>query len=185
MNKGFTLIELIIVIGVLGVLAAALLVAIDPIEQLKRGRDAGRLSSVTQLGRAIQTYVAGQGSNVYPGSAQGFSATSWQTVLGPTGSGDIKNVIPATPNPTIDCAAGTSGFFSIEPVHGFCYWQSVTSYPNDFVVWIQAESKTAKSKITGGCASTVWAAYVGSLGRAGYECFASGVNPLTASNTLY
>jgi len=33
-NKGFTLMELLIVIGVLGILAAGLLAAIDPFEQL-------------------------------------------------------------------------------------------------------------------------------------------------------
>jgi len=35
-NIGFTLMELLIVIGVLGILAAGLLAAIDPFEQLKK-----------------------------------------------------------------------------------------------------------------------------------------------------
>ena len=37
-NFGFTLMELLIVIGVLGILAAGLLAAIDPFEQLKGPR---------------------------------------------------------------------------------------------------------------------------------------------------
>src|SRR5260221_6470647 len=83
-NEGFTLIELIIVIGVLGVLAAALLVAIDPLEQLARGRDAGRLSSVTQLGRAMQSYIAAQNTGIYPAP---IAAGNWQGLL--VNSGDI------------------------------------------------------------------------------------------------
>jgi prepilin-type N-terminal cleavage/methylation domain-containing protein len=44
-NYGFTLIELLIVIAILGVLAVVVLVAINPIEQLARTRDGGRLTS--------------------------------------------------------------------------------------------------------------------------------------------
>src|SRR5260221_3343316 len=85
-TKGFTLIELIIVIGVLGVLAAALLIAIDPVEQLNRSRDIGKVSSVTQLGRAMQANAAGQGLSTYPVDAAG-----WETAL--VKSGDIKSII--------------------------------------------------------------------------------------------
>ena len=45
-SRGFTLIELLIVIAVLGVLAAVVLVAIDPGQQLARGRDSGRKPSI-------------------------------------------------------------------------------------------------------------------------------------------
>ena len=56
LKKGFTLIELLIVIAILGVLAVVILIAINPQEQLARTRDAGRTSSVTQLGHALQAY---------------------------------------------------------------------------------------------------------------------------------
>lgn len=54
--KGFTMIELLIVIAVLGVLAVAVLSAINPIEQINRGRDTGSRSDAEQLLSAIDRY---------------------------------------------------------------------------------------------------------------------------------
>jgi prepilin-type N-terminal cleavage/methylation domain-containing protein len=57
-NKGFTLMELLIVIGVLGILAAGLLAAIDPFEQLKKARDTNNRDAATELLSANQRYYA-------------------------------------------------------------------------------------------------------------------------------
>jgi prepilin-type N-terminal cleavage/methylation domain-containing protein len=61
---GFTMIELLIVIAVLGILAVAVLAAINPIEQINRGRDTGSRSDAEQLLSAIDRYYAAQG--IYP-----------------------------------------------------------------------------------------------------------------------
>jgi len=55
-KKGFTMIELLIVIAVLGVLAVAVLSAINPIEQINRGKDTGTRSDAEQLLSAIDRY---------------------------------------------------------------------------------------------------------------------------------
>src|SRR3989344_1638911 len=99
-SKGFTLIELLIVIAVLGVLAAVVLVAINPAEQLKRGRDASRLQIVVQLGHATQAYFTSQGTLPVP------SAT-WQDRL--TESGDLNTALSvpsAAPAPTCFAPSG-------------------------------------------------------------------------------
>jgi len=67
---GFTMIELLIVIAVLGVLAVAVLSAINPIEQINRGRDTGSRSDSEQLLSAIDRYYTTQ--ELYP----------WQTKAG-------------------------------------------------------------------------------------------------------
>lgn len=58
--RGFTMIELLIVIAVLGILAVAVLAAINPIEQINRGRDTGSRSDAEQLLSAIDRYNASQ-----------------------------------------------------------------------------------------------------------------------------
>ncbi len=58
---GFTMIELLIVITILGILATAVLSAINPIEQINRGRDTGSQGDAEQLLSAIDRYNAFQG----------------------------------------------------------------------------------------------------------------------------
>ncbi|NCN45157.1 MAG: hypothetical protein COU63_04125 [Candidatus Pacebacteria bacterium CG10_big_fil_rev_8_21_14_0_10_36_11] len=74
-QAGFTMTELLIVIGILGILAVAVLAAINPIEQINRGRDTGSRSDTEQLISAIDRYYAFNG--YYP----------WQT-----GASDVGNV---------------------------------------------------------------------------------------------
>jgi prepilin-type N-terminal cleavage/methylation domain-containing protein len=57
-RKGFTLMELLIVIGVLGILAAGVMAAIDPFEQLKKARDATNRNAAVELLNGFQRYYA-------------------------------------------------------------------------------------------------------------------------------
>lgn len=56
--RGFTLIELLIVIAVISILTTAFLSALDPIEQIKKGRDATRKSDSAEFLGAIERYFA-------------------------------------------------------------------------------------------------------------------------------
>ncbi|RJQ37040.1 type II secretion system protein [Candidatus Microgenomates bacterium] len=78
-QAGFTLIELLIVIAILGILSTAVLSAINPIEQLNRGRDTGTQSDAEQLIGAITRFNASNG--FYP----------WQT-----GANDSANIWTGT-----------------------------------------------------------------------------------------
>ena len=60
-QAGFTMIELLIVIAILGILAVAVLSAINPIEQINRGRDTGSRSDAEQLLSAIDRFYASKG----------------------------------------------------------------------------------------------------------------------------
>ncbi|OGC49024.1 hypothetical protein A2W32_02870 [candidate division WWE3 bacterium RBG_16_37_10] len=64
--KGFTLIELLIVIAILGILAAAVLVAINPGKRTRQARDAQRKNDIGSLATELQGYYTTPGQGEYP-----------------------------------------------------------------------------------------------------------------------
>jgi prepilin-type N-terminal cleavage/methylation domain-containing protein len=67
-NKSFTLIELLIVVAILGVLAAGVTIILNPVELIAQSHDANRFSDLDSLNRALAAYQAGNGAAL-PGSA--------------------------------------------------------------------------------------------------------------------
>ncbi|MBI4100339.1 prepilin-type N-terminal cleavage/methylation domain-containing protein [Candidatus Microgenomates bacterium] len=72
--RGFTLIELLIVIALIGILAVALLSAINPLEQMRKGRDSARRSDSTELLNAIERFYAS--FQCYPWEWDGADCTA-------------------------------------------------------------------------------------------------------------
>lgn len=55
-TRGFSLVELLITIAILGVLAAVVLTAIDPASQLEKARDSKRKQDINQIATALIAY---------------------------------------------------------------------------------------------------------------------------------
>jgi len=58
LNRGFTLIEILVVIGIIAVLSAIVLVAINPSRQFKLANDSQRVSNVTAILNAVGQNMA-------------------------------------------------------------------------------------------------------------------------------
>jgi prepilin-type N-terminal cleavage/methylation domain-containing protein len=161
MKKGFTLIELLIVMAILGVLAVVVLVAINPAEQLARTRDAGRVSSVTQIGHGIQAYYTAHNA-VYPG------ASTWGSAL--STSGELNSVPGAIAfaDASTPCSTGATS--------GWCYATGAT----DTIVYTRLESKSYGSKCS---ANTAWMLFSTTQGRGGTHCHAG--EPVAATDYAF
>jgi prepilin-type N-terminal cleavage/methylation domain-containing protein len=164
-TKGFTLIELLIVMAILGVLAVVVLVAINPVQQLARTRDAGRKSGVAQLGHALEAYYTSRNGSYVPPS------TTWISNL--TTSGELST-IPAA----IQYSIAGSSVCSNAPQQSWCY-NSSGGYA---VVYVPLESTIEKSKCLGG--ESAWFAYRTAEGRAGLICGTEAIasNPAAGSS---
>lgn len=84
--KGFTLIELLIVIAILGILAAAVLVAINPGKRTRQAQDAKRKNDIGALATEVQGYYTTPGQGFYPSTLGVLTAQSYlkQMPLDPT-----------------------------------------------------------------------------------------------------
>lgn len=94
-TKGFTLIELLIVIALLGALAVALLAALDPLEQIRKGTDTGVRNTVAEIAGSITRYASVKsGAMPYAGTLAWGSVGTSITPKSPAYT-VIENVISA------------------------------------------------------------------------------------------
>ena len=166
MNKkllgGFTLIELLIVMAILGVLAVVVLVAINPVQQLARTRDAGRKSGIGQIGRALEAYYTSHNGSYMPATGGTFL-----NVL--STSGEIS-----TPPSQISFRGGyTAQVTCSNAQSGWCYLSNLA----EAVVYTELESQSEQSKCLNTATMFVWSTVDG---RGGIVCGTAPANPGTA-----
>lgn len=135
-TKGFTLIELLIVIALLGALAIGLLAAIDPIEQIRRGRDTTLRDVASQFYNAEQRYYTNRG--VYTTTVNGTGTTAITLTAVNTG-GDITALLNAGELKSQFASQVTSG----SPARGgLIYVSGDAATPTAITVCFRPESKS-------------------------------------------
>lgn len=99
-ERGFTLIELIVVIGILAVLASGLIAILNPFAQFQKTQDAKRKSDLSQVQKSLEVYYQDNGRYPDNPSAADYRikgldgdpvswGQSWQPYI---------NILPKDPN---------------------------------------------------------------------------------------
>ena len=159
LKRGFTLVELLVVIAIIGVLAVVVLVAINPVQQLARTRDAGRKSAITQIGHALEAYAT---------THNGFYVVenaTWGTSLVTAGE---LSLVPGAIAYSIagisTCPAGNNN------QNGWCYEATTPATGGGPVAaFTRLESTSSISLCTGG-PDAAWFIWSTADGRGGTVC---------------
>jgi type IV pilus assembly protein PilA len=108
-SSGFTLIEILVVIGIIAILATIVLIAINPARQFRQSRDTQRVSNVNAILNGVGQYIADHKGSFPPGLT---ATTVTTTNIAAGGSGDVDlcsslvptylPALPVDPSATID-----------------------------------------------------------------------------------
>jgi prepilin-type N-terminal cleavage/methylation domain-containing protein len=105
-NKAFTLIELLIVIGILAVLATVTLLVLNPAQMVKQSRDANRITELNQINQALLLYQSFGGST-------GMGTTGKIYVSIPCDSSDYSS-LPTPPNGYTYACSNSSSYRNVD-----------------------------------------------------------------------
>ncbi len=85
-QKGFTLLEVLLVVAAIGVLASVVIVAINPQKQLGKARDAERQSEISTIYDAIQQYSIDNGGE-FPSDVEDMDTNTYTEICDTEASG--------------------------------------------------------------------------------------------------
>ena len=170
MKKGFTLLELLIVIGILAILSTTMILVINPAEILKKARDSQRISDLNTLKSAIAYYITSTSSPSIGLSTQtyasnvpnvncGRTTASTSTLLTVDGSGWIPinfnsltggspiASLPQDPNPSTAVDSSPSRYYVYLPD---------SDYTFELVANMESAAYSAQEATDGGNITTLY-----------------------------
>lgn len=120
-QKGFTIVELLIVIVVIGILAALVLNTFSGVQQ--RARNTERQTDVNALATQLEAYYNGDGNGTYPRSDE-FDSAAELTALFPGVDAGVINAPNDSSTPSLQATASTApdqyGYVALDAAGGAC-----------------------------------------------------------------
>jgi len=168
---GFTLLELLIVIGILAILSTTMILVINPAEILKKARDSQRISDLNTLKSAIAYYITstsspsiGLSTKTYSSNVTnvncGRTTASDDTTLEVNGSGWIPinfseltggspiGSLPQDPNPSTSATGNPSRYY--------VYLPNASDYTFTLVANMESATYSAQEGTDGGNITTLY-----------------------------
>lgn len=156
-NSGFTIVELLIVIVIIGILAAITIVAYNGIQQ--RSRDSKRLSDVAAITKALELYYIDNGEYPYGSGSTSMSGTwsttadaSWQNLA--TRLKSYMASLPSDPisTPNVDLRTSSTG-------NNYAYYGNAASFCGAaqkqlYLLIYRLEGSSQEDHFIGACTSS-------------------------------
>jgi prepilin-type N-terminal cleavage/methylation domain-containing protein len=148
MRKGFTLIELIVVLAIIGVLVGILIAVLKPASMFARLRDSQRIADLNTLSKAIDMYITvfSQDTSKITMTASGTVVREASSTNNITLTGLLNGCIEGA-TPTIFYSAISAGSVTSQPISGaggtFVAIRATSSKNVDGTGWIPVPLKDA------------------------------------------
>ena len=132
-NKGFTLIEILVVIGIIAILAAIVIIAINPARQFAQARNTQRTANVNAILNAIGQNTADY-KGIFTCSGSTLDATK-RTICSTAGSGGCPLAASMT---DLGCLVPTYiPALPVDPNGGNYQWTDSGNYNTGYTVQIE------------------------------------------------